>query len=171
MLTDVNQLIQSASTSEWIMSLSLAVAVWAHSATRFLSKNEWARNAIWCRVPEKYRFLIPFGNALIAALPISLAKGGSWGQVLLETFSVMGAGGLFAIGGHAGAKSSFLSYGNKDDAPAVDTPDVGPQTLRTGDAELIDFQDAATSLRAPSSPPKRRLPVPPPKPTGGNNAS
>ncbi len=160
--------------SEWLMGMAAAAALWAGAVTRFLSKNEWARNAIWCRVPEGYRFLVPFANAFVVGLGVSLAKGSPWKAALLETLSTTVAGGLGAVGGHEALKDSPLPYANKDTETCAITPEPpadGPHTLRTGAAELIDFEDAASSLRAPSVAPQRRLPLPPPKPTGGTNAS
>ncbi len=154
-------------SSEWLMSMAALAAVWAGGVTRFLSKNEWARNAIWCRVPEGYRFLVPFANAFVVGLGVSLAKGSPWKAALLETLSTTVAGGLGAVGGHEALKDSPLPYANKDTETCAVAPEV--PTLRTGDAPRDvfphEFASAVESLLHPSQPPKpRRLPLPPPKP-------
>jgi len=149
--------------SDWVFSIAALAAIWAGGITRFLSKNERARNAIWCRVPEEYRFIVPFANAMLVGLGVSLAKGGGWKVALLETLSTTVAGGLGAIGGHAALKDSPLPYGNKD----VATCDI-PGEPQPGDEVIVEatFITAPDSLRAPSEPPprSRRLPATPPKP-------
>ncbi len=154
--------------SEWLMGMAAAAALWAGAVTRFLSKNEWARNAIWCRVPEGYRFLVPFANAFVVGLGVSLAKGSPWKAALLETLSTTVAGGLGAVGGHEALKDSPLPYANKDtETCAVPEPKPGDEVVVEATFFPHKFADAATALRAPSEPPKsRRLPSPPRKPSG-----
>lgn len=178
----MNELQQFSESAAWLPAVAALAAAWAGGATRFLSTNEWARNAIWCRAPSGYRWIVPYANAALVGVGSSLIAGRDWKAALLETATAMVGGGLGSIGGHETMKNSKLPYGNKDVAACDVQP--GPSEFviepQPGDKMVVEatffphqFADAATALRAPSDPPAarvKRLPIPPPKP-GGDNAA
>jgi len=92
---------------------AFAAVTFVVGALSYALRRAPGARALWARVPDRWRWLVPFALAALAAYAEALQSGRSYREAAALAFAAW----LAAMGGHKGLSDMpFLPYGEK---PAV----------------------------------------------------